>query len=147
MFKMQSEKPCLTVRLLRSREEKAPLAIPAQDEKIPFLGYDLLEHRCFLTAFQGEKVVGVVSLVMDSHRIPGALGVGFVSTHSDHRNQGVSRTLVQALFELACQRRQAIANTSYEPDGDRWLRHVMHRTAKAYPQVEFFERDQSPAYA
>lgn len=147
MFEINFKEPALTVRLLSTRSEKEPLHAAALTEKIPFLGYDLVEHRSFLTAFDAHGTpVGVVSLVMDSRRIPGALGVGFVSTRSDFRNRGVSKALVNGLFELARSRQQAIANTHYEPEGLAWLKPVMHRAAALYPDVEFYERDQSPVH-
>lgn len=144
MFQRKFGHPALTVRLLSTREEKSVLLTPGLTQRIRFLDHDLMAHRSFLVAFDKDEVVGVISLVMDSHRIPGALGVGFVSTHDDHRNRGVSKVLVKALFELAVHRNQAIANTSYEPEGELWLKHVMRRTAALYPEVDFYERDQSP---
>lgn len=147
MFKLFFPQQDLTVEFWQSTQEKAPLLAPSLTDQIPFLGSDLVAHRAFLVALKQGEVVGVVSLVKDSFRIPGALGVGFISTHLRHQNAGVARALVKSLFELAASRKQAIANTSYEPDGDRWLRHVMTRTAALYPDVEFYERDQMPSLA
>jgi len=147
MSELEGGPPPPRVRLLRTREEKAILREVALSKKIPFLAYDPRAPGSFLVALAGPHIVGAVGLVMDSHRIPGALGVGFVSTHSDHRKQGVSKALVTALFELARQRNQALANTAYEPDGERWLKPVMRRTAALYPDVEFYERHERPVYA
>lgn len=147
MSELEGGSPLLHVRLLRTRDEKSVLREVALSKKIPFLVYDPRAHGGLLVALAGPHIVGAVGLVMDSHRIPGALGIGFVSAHSDHRRKGVSKALVTALFELARQRNQAIANTAYEPDGERWLKPVMRRTAALYQDVEFYERHERPVYA
>lgn len=128
-----------TVRLLSTSNEKTPLRELAQGHAIPFLNSATIEHLRFLVVFEGEAVVGVAGLVLDSHRVPGCLGIGFVSTHCEHRNQGVASLLAQELFDLARRRQQGIANTRYKPDGVLWLRPVLQRLALRYPEVPLFE--------
>lgn len=106
---------------------------------MPFLNEATLQHLRFLVATEGLEVLGVVGLVLDSHRVPGAIGLAFLSVRQEHRNRGVATCLVSALFELAQARRQDIANTHYKPDGERWLKAVLHRAATKHPQVRLHE--------
>lgn len=136
--------PSLPVQLLSPQQAKERLADPTLCENIPFLKHDLGARREFLTAYDGPLVVGVAGLVRDSHRVPGALGVSFISTHCDHLNRGVATALVRALFDLAARRGQDIANTAYEPDGHKWLRPVLQRVAREYPRVQLHEHPSTP---
>lgn len=130
----------MKLRVLRTLREKLPLWDDARLRDIPFFNTELIRHRSYIAAMDGSQVLGLVCVTEDSMRIPGALGVSFVSTHPEHRNQGVARELVRSLFEFARSERKGIANTAYEPDGDTWLRHVFARNAQAFPDVVLYER-------
>lgn len=135
-----ARRPLMKIRVLRTIREKLPLWDDKSLKDIPFFSTDVIRHRAYIAAMQGQKIVGMACVTEDSMRIPGALGVSFVSTHPDHRNQGIAKQLVQALFEFARSERKGIANTAYEPDGEAWLRHVFARQAQAFPDVAFYER-------
>ncbi len=130
-----------TVRVLRTAEEKQALrAGDCLERDIPHFSEEVLNWRSYLAAFEGDQVVGLVGFVENSLRVPGALGVGFISTHRAHRQRGVARALVNALFEWALEQGKAIANTDYEPDGLKWLKPLMLEQARMTPTVQLIER-------
>ena len=130
----------MKIRVLRTIREKLPLWTDESLNAIPFFAIDAIRHRSYIAAMQGSAIVGLACVTEDSMRIPGALGVSFVSTHPERRNQGIARQLVEALFEFARNEHKGLANTAYEPDGERWLRHVFARNAQAFPDVAFYEQ-------
>lgn len=130
----------MNIKLLRSIREKLPLWDDDSLASVPFFSKDLIRHRTYIAALDGRQVLGLACVTESSMRIPGALGVSFVSTHPQHRHQGVATRLVQGLFDFARNEAKGIANTAYEPDGERWLRHVFARQAQQYPDVVLYER-------
>lgn len=127
------------IRLLRTASEKSLLDREDFEATIPLFKRDLLRCRTYLASLDGANVVGLVGFAESSRRVPGAFGVGFISTHVDHRRQGVARELVDALFELALSQGKAIATTQYGPLGRRWLRPVLKAASRRYPGVRLLE--------
>lgn len=132
----------LEIKVLESAAEKAILEAQLSElcANIPFFSNVCLRTRVFLAALKDAKVVGLVSIVKESHRVPGAFGIELISVHQGHRNQGIAKALVHELFELARKCRKDIANTAYKPDGELWLKPLMTTKAAAYPQVKLYER-------
>jgi ribosomal protein S18 acetylase RimI-like enzyme len=128
------------VRILGSAEDKAVLGRQSDLEyKMPYFLKDVVSRRTYVAAFQGPKVIGLLAINrLESN--PQALWVSFVSTHTDHRNRGVASRLVAELFTMARRKGQPIVCTAYQELGRKYLRHVMRRTAKAYPDVSFTEQ-------
>lgn len=127
-------------RVLRTADEKSCLWDEAVQSGFTLFDQNMLSHRTYIVAFEAQAVVGLVCLVESSARIPGALGIGFLETHRLHRNRGVAKALVNGLFEFASRQGKHIANTSYEPDGERWLAPLMRSAAQRYPHVALHER-------
>lgn len=134
----------ISLKTLRTPEEKELLRlIPETGSGFSLFSPDLVAHRSFVVALSDEvKVVGIAQLVEISSRVDNAIGIGFIETHVDFRNQGISKHLVNSVFALAQSLGKDVANTSYEPDGERWLKHTMHAYASAYPNVRLIERDE-----
>lgn len=130
----------MRVQVFRSAQEKVPLWHDKTLEEIPFFNAEVIRYRSYIAVKDGPVLCGLASFVEDSMRVPGAIGISFVSTHPAHRNKGVAGKMVRALFELARAEKKPLANTAYEPDGEKWLKHVFHRTAIEFPDVQFFER-------
>jgi GNAT superfamily N-acetyltransferase len=131
----------MEIRLLRNAEEKSVLRQHDEALSIPHFSGELLPFRSYLAAFEGKKLLGLACFVESSSRIPGALGLGYLSVHPQERNRGVATKLAQALFQLAQSEGKAIANTHYEPDGEKWLRPVMTRIAAQTTGVVLHERN------
>lgn len=102
---------------------------------------EALDIRTLLVAQLDQCIVGITSFHKNSFRVENAVGVGYISTHTNYRNLGVATAMVKALFTQAQLQGKAIANTPYEPDGEIYLRHVMARTWNRFPDVELIERD------
>jgi GNAT superfamily N-acetyltransferase len=108
---------------------------------ISFFDPDMMGQRTLLVAYNDNVVVGIAAIVEKTVWYPNALGIGYISTHDDHRNIGVATALVTALFDYAKKSCKHISNTPYEPDGERYLKHVMHRISNNYPSVTLYERN------
>ena len=129
----------MEIRILRESASKRVLRQESLEEAIPFFDIEMVSHRSYLAAIESGCVVGLVSFVESSMRVPGALGVGFVSTHSGHRGCGVARRMLEALYELAAHENKPIAMSAYEPDGERWLRPLLAKLSLQNPHVRLFE--------
>ena len=130
----------LSICVMREEKAKVPLLTQPLEKVIPFFDRNMVPHRTYLAALLRRQVVGLVALVESSSRVPGALGVGFISTHVEFLNQGISSQLARALFDFALDQKKAISMTAYEPDGEIWLRHVLQRIAAATPSVQLIEQ-------
>lgn len=117
------------------------MARTVDPESIQFFSGDVIDWRTYIVAYLENRVVGVVSLVEETKCYLNSVGVGFISTHIDYRNQGVAKALVEALFAFAALRGKNLANTAYEPLGELYLERVMQRTALQYPDVVLYERN------
>jgi GNAT superfamily N-acetyltransferase len=126
-------------RILRTAREKAVLHQHV-GEGFTFFDKEMTNHRSYVAAFECGTIVGLVCIVETSARIPGALGIGYIETHLEHRQKGVAKALVARLFDFARAQDKAIANTHYEDDGLRWLAPLMQATALQYPDVTLHER-------
>jgi len=128
------------IRVLRSREEKVLLRKPEMEDEFFFYDQQVLDMRTYVVVIEKDEVVGMVAVVDQSMWVPNALGVGFVETKAEHRQRGISKLLIEGLFELARKDGKAISNTPYSPHGLQWLKPVMHKTAERYPDVLLHER-------
>lgn len=126
--------------VLRSPQEKSILLHQNLEANFSFFDREMVAHRSYVAVVEGDAIVGLVCLVEASMRIPGALGVGFIETHCQHRHRGIAKALVRGLFAFAREQGKAIANTPYEEDGARWLAPLMQATAQHYPDVVLHER-------
>jgi GNAT superfamily N-acetyltransferase len=126
--------------ILRDAADKALLRHQDLDDAFQFFDRERIPHRTYVAVLEEGRVVGLAALLESSGRHPGALGVGFIETHAHHRQRGIGKLLVEGLFQFARQEGKAIANTEYEPDGERYLKHLMAAAAQRYPDVTLFER-------
>lgn len=97
---------------------------------IEFFFADITAHRSYIAAFDGDKVVGLAGFREKSWRVPDAIGVSFISTHRGHQNQGITSQLVSNLFAYARASNKSLAMSAYEPQGLKYLRPVIQRTAQ-----------------
>lgn len=125
--------------VLRTRAEKAILREELEEE---FFYFDrrVLNMRTYVVVLEKDEIVGMVALTENSMWADNAFGVGFIETHAEHRQRGISKLLVDGLFRLARKDGKAISNTPYTPNGFEWLRPVMHEAAQRYPDVKLHER-------
>ena len=131
----------LQVQLLRSPADKRRLLSKSLAPVMAHFDPDMLAHRSYLAALDPQgQVLGLVCFVESSARTPGALGIAFVSTHVQHRRQGVARALVEALFELASTESKPVAMTPYEDDGEKYLKPLVAHFAAQFPSVTVYER-------
>ena len=137
---MSSGHLALDIRVLHSPLEKALLLVHRDLAKnICFFAHESIAHRTFIVALANKKIVGMASLAERSHRVPGAMGLCFVSTHLAYRNRGVATALAGAVFAYARAKGKAIANTAYEALGEKHLKPVLTRVALAFPDVALIE--------
>lgn len=108
---------------------------------IDFFSYDYVAHRNYIAVIDDGNIIGLAGFVDVSFRTPGSIGVSFISTHGEFRNQGVSKLLIDGLFKYAQSLNLNISNTCYEPDGLLYLKHTMTNVQLKYPTVKLFERD------
>ena len=130
----------ITTRILKTHDEQIEFLSKDLKPFIPFFTVCMMGFRTYIVALEDNAVVGLVSLTEETLWHENCLGVGFVSTHVNHRNKGVSTALVKALFEYARTSGKGISNTKYEPDGEKYLKPVMTRVAAAHSDVKFIER-------
>lgn len=129
----------MEIKVLSSSEQKRLLK-SADSSKIKFLSFDILADRTYIVAIVNTVIVGVVSVADKSARINNALGVGFVSVHTDHQRKGIAKKLVANLFAHARAMKKHIANTQYETEGLLWLKPAMMQAALDNPDVLLYER-------
>ena len=135
------ETEMVAIRLLRSISEKAVLLKQAGlAQEIDFFTSYNVPIRSYIAAFDGDKVVGLVSFMYGSSRGPEHLGIGFVSVSKGWRNKGVAKALVEKLFKVAENEGKSIFPSYYEDMGKKYLHHVMERTAIAFPAVALIDR-------
>ena len=96
-----------------------------RDGKIKFL--DELrsspwDFRKFIGAFSSEKLVGVICYNYESYKDPTGFGIGFVSVHEDHKNNGIATMMLDKFFDLAKNNNKKVYNSWYEPEGQRFLK-------------------------
>ena len=101
------------------------------------------ETNHWLVALSGKKILGCIKL-----RVSGAQSssypeynkwVCYVTVHSDHRKQGISKKLLRALFEHCSQ--HGISNvlgSSYTKDGEHHLKHQIEPLRQEFPKVKYF---------
>lgn len=131
----------ITTKTLVTREEKSQLKGRDQIPGFSLFYSDIVDHRVYVVAYLESRIVGIAQLIENSSRVPNAVGIGFIETHTDFRNRGVAKALVDEIFSMAKRQGKNIANTTYEPEGELWLRGVMERVAGQTPEVNFYEAD------
>lgn len=129
----------LHIKCIGYSDDKAFLKTWADQGTIAFLKHDLQTRRVFLVAYHGSCPAGVASLAMDSHRVPGAIGVSFIAVDQAFKGQGVGRFLVEAVFDLAEASGKALANTEYTAEGQLKLKPLFSRLQADYPHVAVHE--------
>ncbi len=101
------------------------------------------EKNQWLVALEGKKIVGCLKLRVDGDSSSGFpkynKWVCFVTVHSDHRKQGISKKLLRAMFEH-CSRYGIvdILGSSYTKDGQQCLRHQVDPLCQEFPEVKYF---------
>lgn len=120
-------------------QDKQSMLRKIEQHSIPFFMEMLLDWRTYVVVYEGNRIVGMAGLLEHAVRCDNSIGIAFISTHKDHRNRGIAKILVDAVFKYAQDTGKNLANTEYEPDGEKYLRHIMHRTAEKYPKVKLFE--------
>lgn len=88
---------------------------------------ETLQHREYILVADGIKVVGICSFNPRTFKAEDALGLAYIETHADFKNQGVSKLLVRALFDYAKTLQKRIAIGWYEHEGELYLRHQMEK--------------------
>lgn len=133
--------PALEIKLLRSDLDKYFLhGRRTLEDSIKFFLQDTVLHRSYLVAAQGEEVRGMIGFVEESAWMPQAFGIGFISTHREHREEGVARALLNALFELATKEGKGIVMSAFDEKCPSAFQLSVGSTAAANPQVPFCQR-------
>lgn len=88
---------------------------------------ETLQHRKYILVEHGIKVIGICCFNPCTFKAENALGLAYIETHKDFKNQGVSKLLVCALFDYAKVSEKRIAIGWYEPEGELYLRHQMEK--------------------
>lgn len=121
--------------------------------------YDLLERaftffhrvqstqRLYLVALDPEQkdssteaaVQGLACLHPESEKGDNLMSLRYMMVHENYRNRGIATALSEAVFAFVAEQGKGLASTSYEPDGHRYLRHVLLRTAGRHPGVQFVD--------
>lgn len=109
-------------------------------EELPFWAQEQAQGREFVLAREQDQILGVASLKSHSHRVPGALGLCFISVRPQFRGKAVGAQLARKVFELAAQRGQDIANTSYIGEGGLTMRRLLQTEAQRWPSVTLREK-------
>jgi GNAT superfamily N-acetyltransferase len=99
------------------------------------------QSRTYFAALRGEQLVGVAAISETTVWHENSIGVGYISTHDEYKQGGVSKAIVEALFQYAKSSKRNISNSRYEPDGELYLRRMMTAAAARHPEVILFERD------
>lgn len=129
------------IRLLRSDLDKCFLrGRRSLEDCMPFFNHDLVGFRSYMVAVQGEEVLGMLAFVEESNWMPRSFGVGFISTHLQHREQGVASTLVRELFKLAFREGKGIVMTPVEPAVREFFEPALATIAAAFPAVQYLQR-------
>lgn len=121
-------------------QAQALLADPCLRKELKFWAHEHHQGREFVLAFSEGQVLGVASLKSHSSRVPGALGLCFVSVRPQFRKRAVGSCLVRKVFEIAAQRKQDIANTSYVGEGGKTLKRLLESEAQRWPSVALREK-------
>lgn len=100
----------------------------ADESCLKYYCRDVAPFRQYIIAKKCDTIVGMVQFVMYETYI----GVGAVSTHSDHQNQGVAKLLLDALFVKAMQENKAIRPGWYSEDGVKYLKHHVESLSNFY---------------
>lgn len=129
----------MSILILRQNDRKADLLALSGLSQLPLFKPHFAAIRSFIVAVCGDEVQGLVCFSEESARMPGCMGVGFVTTHPNHRRQGVASTLVDELFAFAQAHGKGVVNSSYEQACEQWIRPVFERTAKRFPQLPFWD--------
>lgn len=129
----------MQVAIHTETQDKESMLRKIERGSIPFFTEMLMDWRTYVVVYDGNRVVGMAGLLEHSVRCDNSIGIAFISTHKKHRNRGIAKMLVDAVFKYAQDSGKNLANTEYEPDGEKYLRHIMHRTAEKYPKVKLFE--------
>lgn len=126
--------------ILKSYDAQWDMAQLVDRGSIRFFNHGMIGCRTFIAVYHDQKIVGLASLTESSNWHDNAIGVGYISTHKGYRKKGVAKLLVETLFNYAATTHRDISNTSYEPDGKLYLRHVMQRVSTQHPEVTLYER-------
>lgn len=129
----------MSILILREHDRKTDLLALSGLSQLPLFKPHFAAIRSFIVSVRGDEVQGLVCFREESARMPGCMGVGFVTTHPGHRRQGVASTLVDALFALARSQGKGVVNSSYEKAFEQWIRPVFERAAKRTPEVPFWD--------
>lgn len=101
----------------------------------------VINCRQYVLALDNNSIVGVLSFVEHSMWMPNGIGIGKIQVHRNYRNQGICTGLVHILFEFANTYWDGIVVSPYEPDGEKWLKHIIARYSKQYPDLKILERE------
>ena len=98
------------------------------------IGYPWKPEREYLVAIDNDlNIIGVPcynpeSLYRFSNKL--CIGVGYISVAKEFKGHGIGKALVKALVEIAKRDNKDLRFNAYEPEGRKYLRHVVRRTAK-----------------
>ena len=107
---------------------------------IPHFYDEWRSDRHYLAAVENGMVVGLVCFLWQSARVDNSFGLAYASVADGFRNRGIAKALMTAFFALAARHSRGIYVTSYEPDGQLYLRKIILRAAKTH-NVPIVERD------
>lgn len=128
----------LTVRIISSPEEKEILH-SVDESSFRLFDVDKIAWRSYVIVEEAGNVVGITAFTEQSIRYDApTMGIGFIEVHEDHKGRGIGKLMASALVRHAKETGRAISNSSYEPEGKLYLRHVLHRETQAQ-QVQFFD--------
>lgn len=105
------------------------------EKTFSLIGETLVYRRVYLavdddfdkTGFTLDDIWGIFTINPDS--IWGGVGIGVVQTHPSKKGMGVASALAREVFQYALASNKKVTNRSYEPEGQLYLKHVLHRIA------------------
>lgn len=105
------------------------------NKRIRYLVFSEAKHETHITAFMGEKIVGMAGLQVNPYNNQ-ELWIKFVSVDPDYQGQGIARQLLGKVYEYAHEKHKNLKSSSFTDDGER-LRHIHSELQKQYPDVGY----------
>lgn len=133
--------PHIRIRHLQTPDQKRPLwTIPdTADFRPTFFAVNTIPFLSFFEAHSSTNTLMGLLAYQPSIRVPGTLGLTYVSTLANFRKQGVAHALLTSFFEHACLHNIGIANTPYAPDFKPTTQKIVQTLLPLFPNLHFYE--------
>ena len=76
---------------------------------------------------------------LDYSEDDGAFFLIKVEVEESRRHQGIATKLLEMFFKIVNNKNGVLDISTYLPDGEKYLRHVIERLKPKYPNIEFME--------